>query len=168
MTCGGKKMSKHMTSKAIMVVMILAIVGFGTYAFAGGGMDYSRSGSGHHDRGWHHGGWGGQGNGYMMGNLSDDEIEQIERERESFFKATENLRQDIYRMDLELRSEFAKENPDTKKAGKIQKEISDLEAKVDQKRIEHMIKMKELNPNMGKGYGPGQGRGYGRGGNCWR
>ena len=162
-------MSKHVTSKAIMVVMILSIVGFGTYAFAGWGMGYSRSGSGHHGPGWHHGGWGGQGNGYMMGNLSNDEIEQLERERESFFKATENLRQDIYRMDLELRSELAKENPDTKKAGKIQKEISDLEAKVDQKRIEHMIKMKELNPNMGKGYGPGQGRGYSRGGGgCWR
>lgn len=159
-------MSKHMTSKAIMVVMILAIVGFGTYAFAGRGMDYSRSGSEHQGRGWHQGGWGGHG--YMMGNLSEDEIEKIEKERESFFKATENLRQDIYRKDLELRSELAKENPETKKAEKIQKEISDLEAKVDQKRIEHMIKMKEINPNMGKGYGRGKGRGYGRGGNCWR
>lgn len=166
MTHGGKKMSKNMTSKAIMVVMILAIVGFGTYAFAGWGMGYSRSGSGHHGPGWHQGGWGGHG--YMMGDLNDDEIEQLEKERESFFKATENLRQDIYRMDLELRSELAKDNPDTKKAGKIQKEISDLEAKVDQKRIEHMIKMKELNPNMDKGYGPGQGRKYSRGGNCWR
>jgi zinc resistance-associated protein len=166
MTHGGKKMSKNMTSKAIMVVMILAIVGFGTYAFAGWGMGYSRSGSGHQGPGWHQGGWGGHG--YMMGDLNDDEIEQLEKERESFFKATENLRQDIYRMDLELRSELAKDNPDTKKAGKIQKEISDLEAKVDQKRIEHMIKMKELNPNMDKGYGPGQGRKYSRGGNCWR
>lgn len=166
MTHGGKKMSKHMTSKAIMVVMILAIVGFGTYAFAGWGMDYSRSGSGHQGRGLHQGGWGGHG--YMMGNLSDDEIEQIEKERESFFKATENLRQDIYRKDLELRGELAKENPDIKKAEKMQKEMSDLEAKIDQKRIEHMIKMKKINSNMGKGYGPGQGRGYGRGGYCWR
>ena len=103
----------------------------------------------------------------MMGDLSDDEIAAMEKERNSFIEATENLRQDIYRNDLELRSELAKENPDIKKAGKIQKEISDLEAKIEQKRIEHMIKMKKINPNMGKGYGSGRGRGYG-GGPCWR
>ncbi|UCD90923.1 MAG: periplasmic heavy metal sensor [Desulfobacterales bacterium] len=160
-------MSKHMTRKTIVAVTILAIVGFGTYAFAGWGMDYHRSGRGHHGPGWHHGGWGGPGYGYMMGDLSDDEIAAMEKERNSFIEATENLRQDIYRNDLELRSELAKENPDIKKAGKIQKEISDLEAKIEQKRIDHMIKMKKINPNMGKGYGSGRGRGYG-GGPCWR
>ena len=161
-------MTNQLTKKAIMVVTILAVVGFGAYAFADWGMDYGRSGWGHRGPGWHHGGWDGSGYGRMMGNLSDDEIEKLEKERASFFKATEKFRQDIYSKDLELRSELAKENPDTKKAEKLQKEISDLEAKIAQERVDHMIKMKKIRPNADRGYGPRWGRGYGKGGYCWR
>lgn len=164
---GGKEMSKHMTSKTIMVVTILAIVGFGGYAFAGWGMDYDRHGRGHQGPGWHHDGRGGPGHGYMMGNLSDADVAALEKEREAFFKATEGLRKDIYAKTLALRSELAKENPDVKKAQEIQKEISDLEAKIDQEKIDHIIKMSKINPNAGRGYGSKRGRGYG-GGYCWR
>ena len=160
-------MNKQMTSKAVMVVTILAIVGFGTYAFAGWGMGYDRQGWRHHGPGWHHGGGGEHGYGYMRDNLSDDEIAALEKEREAFFNATETLRQDIYAKRLALRSELAKKDPDVKKAQDLQKEISDLEAKIDQERVDHMIKMKKINPNAGRGYGSGRGRGQG-GGYCWR
>lgn len=160
-------MSKQIKSKTIVVVTILAIIGFGTYAFAGWGMDYDRHGWGHHGPGWHHGGGDERGYGYMRDDLSDDEIAALEREREAFFEATENLRQDIYAKRLALKSELAKKDPDVKKAQELQKEISNLEATIDQKRVDHMIKMKKINPHAGRGYGSGRGRGLG-GGYCWR
>ena len=44
-------MSKYMTRKMMMVLSIFAVVGFGTYAFAGWGMDDGRYGRGHHGPG---------------------------------------------------------------------------------------------------------------------
>jgi len=140
-------MTKNMKNTALIVLTVVAVVGFGTYAFADWGM-------GHHRYGW------GQ-------DLSDDDIEMLKKERESFFKTTEDLRQDIYTKELELKSELSKKSPDAEKAVKLQKDLSDLEAKIDQKRIGHMIKMKKINPNAGRGPGPGWGRGSGKG-SCWR
>jgi len=76
---------------------------------------------------------------------------------------------DIFQKRLELRSELAKQTPDVQKAVKLQKELSELKAQFDQKRIDHRIKMKKINPNVGRGFG-GRGRVLGRGfgGPCWR
>ena len=154
--------------KAIMIVSVVALVGFGATAFAGWG-----------GGGWHHRGSGGQGYGpgYMMGDLSDAEIKAIEKERQAFFDDTESLRRDLYAKELEIRSELAKENPDATKAAQFQKEISGLESQLGQKRVDHMLKMRKVNPDAGRGYmmgrgGMGYGQGYGRGmgsgyGPCW-
>jgi Spy/CpxP family protein refolding chaperone len=156
-------MKNNMTRKTLVVLTIVAVVGFGAVAFAGWGMGY-----GHH--GWHHEGWGEPEHGYMMRDLDENDIVKMEKERESFFKATENLRQDLDVKELELRSELAKENPDADKAAKLQKEVSELEAKIDQKRIDHMIVMKKINPNAGRNFMGRGGMGYGPsyGGYCWR
>ena len=153
-----------------MVLTVLAVIGFGAYAFAHGEKGYDRNGWGHHGSGWHHGGWNGPGYDNMMRDLSDDEIEKLEKERETFYRATEDLRQDVYTKELALKSELSKENPDTQKAAKLQKEISGLEAKIDQKRIDHLIKMKKINPNAGRMFTGRGGMGYGpsNGGSCWR
>lgn len=163
-------MKTNITSRVLMVLTVVAVIGFGAYAFASWGMGYDHHGQGHHGSGWHHGGQGGSGHGYMMGDLSDDEIEKMENERKAFFKATENLRQDLYAKELELKTELYKENPDTQKAAKLQKEISNLKAKLDQERIDHLIKMRKINPNAGRrfmGSGP-MGYGPSYGGYCWR
>jgi hypothetical protein len=47
---------------------------------------------------------------------------------------------------------LAKENPDTQKALELQKKISDLDARLDQKHIGYMIKMRKLNPDAGRGF----------------
>lgn len=159
-------MKTSITSKALMIITIVAVIGFGTYAFAGWGMGYDHHGG----SGWHHEGRGGPGYGHMMNDLGDAEIEKMENERNAFFKATENLRQDLYAKELELKTELYKENPDTRKAAKLQKEISNLEAKLDQKRIDHMVKMRKINPDAGRGFmgrGP-MGYGPSSGGYCWR
>jgi hypothetical protein len=135
-------------------------------AFAGWGKGWR------HGPGWQRGGWDSDRPGYGY-NLSDEEIKALEKERQTFFNETESIRQDLYAKDLELRSELAKETPDAKKAARLQTEISKLESKLDQKRVDHMINMRKLNPNAGRGrkfmgggkmgYGPRHGGGY-----CWR
>ena len=128
---------------------------------------------GHHDyiypgEGMHHGWHGGPGYG-NPGGLSDEEIATFDKERKDYFEATEDLRRDIYSKQLELRSELAKENPDTQKAVEVQKKISDLEAKLDQEHIGHMIKMRKLNSDAGRGFMGGYHMGYGYGSSdpCW-
>ncbi len=163
-------MNKRIRTKTLMVLTIVGIVGFGAYAFADWGMGYGPRGWGHQGPGMHNEGWGGQGYGNRMHDLSDEEIEKLEKERESFFNATEDLRQDVYAKRLELRSELAKKDPDTKKAAELQTEISSLEAKIDQKRIDHMIKVRKINPKTGRRFMSRGGMGYGSsaGGDCWR
>jgi len=153
--------------KVLITVAALAIVGFGVNAFAGWGMGSGHMGGGHRGPGWHHG--GGYGPGYQ-GNLSEADIETMEKERQAFFSATDGLRRELYQKELALRSELAKENPDTQKAIDLQKEISKFNSELDQKHLEHMIAMRKINPNAGRGFsrnGP-MGRGSGYGENCWR
>jgi Spy/CpxP family protein refolding chaperone len=142
----------------LAVFAIVAVVALSVSAYAGRGMTGYGPGDGQCMRSM---GGHGRGPGYMMGNLTEDEIKKINEEREAFFKATDDLRQDIYAKEMELNSELAKKNIDADKAAKIQKEISELESKFDQKRLEHMIKMKKLNPHMAKGFGMGMGMGGG-------
>ena len=147
-------------AKAVTVLAMAGIVGFAATSFAGWG----RGGGG--NCGGQGGGWGQRGSaapGYQ-GNLSDEQITRLDKERQVFFEETQNLRENLYQKELELRSELAKEYPDAQKATGLQTQISELTAQLDQKRIDHRIKMKKENPEFfaGRGYGQG-GRGMGRG-----
>lgn len=168
---------RHIT-KIVLAIATIALIAFGINAFAHGGWGM---GGGHHGRGWHHGGGYGYGPGYDD-RMTPEEYRQFEQQREAFLNDTRDLRASLYDKQEQLQNELVKENPDAAKASKLQKEISDLQAQFDQKRIDHMIEMRKLNPNMGRGYG-GYGRGggpmmgyghhgmgYGRGGGgyCWR
>jgi Spy/CpxP family protein refolding chaperone len=168
--------------KIIGVVAIIGIVGFAATSFAGWG----RGGGGNC---WGQGGgWGQRGSaapGYQ-GNLSDQDIDKLNQQRQAFFEDTRELREKLYQKDLELRSEMAKQDPDVSKAVALQKEVSELEGQLDQKRVAQQIKMQKENPGlyagrgagrgyggMGRGYGMGPGSGMGRGfagqgGGCWQ
>ena len=139
-------------------------------------------GGGYHmGEGYHMGGPGygdaqgqyGRG-GRGWGNLSEEDAKKVEKERETFFKDTEDLRRSIYQARLEMSAEMAKKDPDTKKLADLQKNLSSLESDFDQKRLGHRLEMKKLLPDnyqAGAGAGMGRGRGYGRGpgngGGCW-
>jgi hypothetical protein len=164
---------RNITSKLLVVLTVFAVVGFGVYAFADGGMGYGqhRGGWDHHGPGWRQGGSGYPGyGGYMRGDLSDEEVQEMDQQRKVFHSANKDLKQNVYQKRLELESEFAKKTPDAKKAAGIQKEISDLQARMDQNRVDHMIEMKKINPDAGRGFrGNGPMRGgssYGR--PCWQ
>ena len=145
---------RNVTSKLLVVLTVFAVVGFGMYAFADGGMGYGqhRGGWDHHGSGWRQGGAGCPGYGYLRDDLSDEEIQKIDQQRKAFHKANQDLKQNIYQKKLELESEIAKKTPAAEKAAGIQKEISDLQAQFDQNRIDHIIEMKKINPYAGRGF----------------
>jgi len=146
---------RNVASKLLVVLTVFAVVGFGVYAFADGGMGYGqhRGGWDHQGPGWRHGGSGCPGyKGHMKGDLSDEENQKMDQQRNAFHKATKDLKQNIYQKQLELESEFAKETTDAKKAAGIQKEISDLQAQIDQERVNHIIEMKKIDPDVGRGF----------------
>jgi len=157
-------------NKAIMVLSVIAILAFGAYAFADWGMGYGHHGWGHYGQGMHHRGWEDPGYGHVRGDLSEDQIRKLDKERNAFYEATEDLRQEIYGKELELRTELSRTNPDAEKAASLQKEISKLEDRFNQKQVDHMIAVKKINPNAGRGLmerGPMEyGSSYG--GSCWR
>ena len=132
-------------------------------AFAHSGMGW-----GHHGYGWHH-----QDRYYpdKTGRMSQEEYEKIEQKREAFFRETQDIRNDLYDKSRELENELAKAEPNVTEASRLQKEISELQSQFDQKRIEHMVEMRKLNPNAGRGYMYGNrmmgGKSY-RGGYCWQ
>ena len=147
-----------MNKKLIIGLTIAAAIGIGTYAFGHMGGGYGNYGRMHGGPGMHQGYYGmHQGNYGELRNdyradLKDEDIKALEEERAAFLKVTDSIKQNLYSKELELRSELYKENPDVSKAGTLQKKISELESELDQKRIGHMIKIRKLNPNAGRGF----------------
>lgn len=178
-------MKKNDIRKMLIGVAIVAMLGFGSHAFAGWGMGYGNQGMGygqHNMMGYGGGGpgygagggmhGGGYGFGGYQSDLSEDAVKQLETQRRIFFKETGELRAGVYQKGLELRSELAKKEPDAEKAYELQNEISDLRAQLGRKRIDQHIKMRKLNPDgfggRGFNHGPMAG-GFGSrgGGGCW-
>jgi Spy/CpxP family protein refolding chaperone len=164
----------------ILTIAVFAVAGIGVSAFARGGMGWG-GGWDHYGRGMHYqdgyGYDGHMGMHYRDGcdydnenQLSRDEYRQLEQQREAFFKETQDIRSKLIEKEQELQNELAKDNPDAAKASNIQKEISELQSQFDQKRIDHMVEMRKLAPNLGRGFmGGGTMMGYGPsgGGHCW-
>jgi len=164
-------MYNNFTRKIIAILAVAAFVGFGSYAFADRGGGYGDRGYGHGygmDYGRHGSGMGYGHRGYRddEGDLTRDEIRQLDEAHAAFYKDTEELRYKLDDKEVDLYRELAGENPDKQKAAQLQKEISELRSKLDQKRLNHQIETRKIAPNAGRGWM----RGYGsRGGeNCRR
>ena len=145
----------------VIAAASIAVIGIAINAFAHGGW-------GHHGPGWHH--RGDYGPGYDD-QMSKEQYQQFEQKREAFFKDTQYLRANLYEKEGELQNELAKDEPDAAKASGLQKEISEIQAQLDQKRIDHMVEMRKLAPNTGRGFGRGgpmMGYGPRGGGYCWQ
>lgn len=127
-----------MKTKMVVVVSMFVIAGFSVNVFAGMGR-----------------GMGMMGGNYGMemskqgvrNNLSEDQIKQANEERKRFFNSTEDIKQQVYEKELELKYVLAKKSPDAQYAMDLQKQLSMLETQFNQKRIEHIIKMKKIDPN---------------------
>jgi len=144
---------------------ILLMAGFLTIVMAGGtsadmGRGQGYRGQMHHGSDWHHGGYGAPGWG-ASANLSEEDITKLDEERKAFFADTKDLRREVYQKRLELASEMAKQNPDPARAANIQKEISAAKAQLAQKHLDHIFRVRKINPDLGMGFGGGDHMGFG-------
>jgi len=89
-----------------------------------------------------------------------------------FYDETAQLRDEIWAKSEELNIVLSSPSPDAEKAKALQKEISDLRAKLAQSRINLRLEQRKITPKgyYGRRYGRGSRghhmRGYGPGG-CW-
>ena len=141
-------MKKHLFSRMVVVGAVVVLMGFGVNAYAGMGK-----------------GAGNPGMGAASANLTDDQIKQMETERNAFQTATQGIHQQLKEKRQALQAELAKQTPDSATCAALQKEVSDLQSQFDQKRLTHILEMKKIDPNFteGRGMGPGMGHGMGSG-----
>ncbi len=135
-------MKPNYLNKLVIVLTVVTILGFVTNAFA-------RRGAGYCSEGYANQGYGQKKicrDNFCMNNMSEEQIKAMDEQRKAFFDATEDLRQGVYEKEAELMSVLARKEPDAKKAKAIRKEISDFESQIHQKRLDHIIKMKKINP----------------------
>lgn len=139
-------------------------------------------GRGHHMMGdWDRGpGYSGQyDRGY--GNLTEEQASKLDQLDRKFYSETADLGDKIWSKSAELDTLLSSADPDLEKARALQKEINDLRAKMDEKRLNYELEARKVNPDTqsGRGYGrhmwgQGPGMGYGRHmggygpGACWR
>ena len=191
-------MKKLTTIFGITLLSALLIVPLAVWAHgwgAGGGHMMGNWGGG---PGYMIGNWG-RGPGYMMGNwdrgpgnynqydrdyntLNSKQQEQLADLNRKFYDETRTLRDKLWSKSAELNALLSETNPDSGKISKLQKEISNLQAKLDEKAINNEIEARKIAPDNrfgggygyghmmgGYGYGPmmgGYGTGYGPGA-CW-
>lgn len=169
-------MKKNTIRTALIGIMTIATIAGGTTAFAGrGNWNENRADDGRMYNCPY---------GNPVANLTDEQRTQLDNERKAFFDATKVMRQDLNAKQLELRAELAKQNPDAARAAALQKEVSELNASLDQKHLEHVFAVRKIHPDAGRGFfghnremGHGGGMGHGRGmgmgmgqgpGYCWQ
>jgi len=162
-----KTNSKRATIAGLVAVAVIAL---GTNVFAGRGMGQRYDGAGYGPQQSRYG-WACD---RMAAGLTPQQQEQMDAQRQSFLEATQNERQEIFAKRHELKAEIAKSEPDPLKAATLQKELSELRGNLDQQRLEHIMAMRRIHPEagrgffrenqgMGRGMGHGQGMGYGPG-----
>jgi|AMWB02.1.fsa_nt_gi Spy/CpxP family protein refolding chaperone len=154
--------------KKSLLISSFLIVGLASLAFARGGGSWDcpygndgprmGHGMGKGMMGGGHGNWA-DGRG---ANLTDEQKAKLDAAREKFFTETEPLRIQMRDKHFALQDEMNKKEPDSAKVAQLQKELSQIEAEFDQKRVQHQLEMRQLLPEGVRcpGYGPGSGRGH--------
>jgi zinc resistance-associated protein len=160
--------------KILAIVGILALAAVVAVPVMAQGPGWGR---GRHMQGY----WGGgPGYGWNYGtgnsNLTDEQRTQLDNLYNKFYEDTANTRSQLWAKRAELNALLSSPNPDSEKAKALQKEISDLRAKMAQDRLALDLEVQKINPDAryggpmggygygapGGGYGPGMmGYGYG-------
>jgi Spy/CpxP family protein refolding chaperone len=89
----------------------------------------------------------------LFGNLTDEQREKIAEVRKSFIDKTTDLRNDLRTKHTELINILSTAEPNEEKAKKVQKEISNIRAELDQKRLELMLEILKIDPDARYGQG---------------
>jgi zinc resistance-associated protein len=113
---------------------------------------------------WGRGGnYGGPGSCWSesgeYGNLTESQRAELEKLEQNFFNDTAKLRDEIRNKSAELNTMLNSPDPDAKKAQALQKEISNLKAKMGEQRVNFELEARKIAPNAR--FSRGQARGYG-------
>jgi zinc resistance-associated protein len=114
--------------------------------------------------------WGG-GPGYVVSyeNLGPEQSDRLDALNRRFYDETADLRSQPWSKSDELDSILNSAHPDAEKAKILQKEISELRAKLDEKRLTYeleackIVRQEQQGEAYARGYGSGFGMGYGPG-----
>ena len=119
------------------------------------------------------GNWGGEpgyGSQYNKeyGDLTQEQLNKLDKLDQDFYNETVELRNEIRMKSVELNTLLNNPIPDPIKAKALQNEISSLQAKLDEKRIDYELAVHKTLPEnrLSRGYGNWHRRhmgGYGRG-----
>jgi len=116
-------------------------------------------------------GWGHE-RGY--GDITKEQRSQLEQLDRKFHDETADLRNEIWKKSAELNTLLNSSNPDLEKVKALQRELSDLRAKMDEKYLTYELEARKVIPERRSGgrYGMGYGHhmgGYGphMGYGCW-
>jgi hypothetical protein len=112
-------------------------------------------------------GWGGgpgpgmgYGRGfYRQGATGNTNIENLKK----FQKETLGLRDELITKRTELSNEYNKETPDTARIGELQKQIVDLQTKIQKTAEKNGLSAWGQGRGYGRAYGMGPGMMYGNG-----
>jgi Spy/CpxP family protein refolding chaperone len=140
------------------------MMGYGGYYGGGPMMGYGGYGGGPGSC-WGNGrGYGNPGNSNpSYGNLTDEQEKKLDDLNRTFFDETASLRSEIWQKSNALQDMLDSPTPDVEKSKALQKEISDLKAKMAEKRLSYDLEVRKIAPNGPETpYGRGYGRGYGR------
>jgi len=111
-------------------------------------------------------GYGHQGYGYAdpYSNLTSEQREKLQAQQQKFSEDTAELRRELSQKRLELRGLWIDPKADPKKIRAKQKELFELQRRLQEKALEHKLAIRELLPEEQIGQGPwgsGYGMGYG-------
>lgn len=112
-------------------------------------------------------GYGQQGAYGGWDKLTDEQRDQVSKLQQKFYDDTAQLRSQIVAKRSELNILMSTSNPDVQKARALQKDLSDLQAKMAQERLNFQLEIGKIDPDarLGLGYGRGMwGPGRGMGG----
>jgi len=138
---------------------ILLVVAIATPAFARGRGEATP-----------HGGMGGPEHPMFSGaqsrpvkgafdKLTEEQRSQLDKLGQKFFDETAQLRAEIISKQAELKILLGTSNPDLEKAKALQKEISELGAKMAQEKLNFLFEARKISPDLplGRGFGMGYG-----------
>ena len=113
------------------------------------------------------------------GNLTSAQETKLEALDRKFYDETRELNDKIWTRSRDLDNVLNSSNPDLEEAKALQKEISDLRSKLDEKTVTYELEARKIAPEQqlgshgyGRGYGYHRGAyghmmGYRPGGYCW-
>lgn len=114
------------------------------------------------------GAWMGRGPGYCWNDegsasLTPEQRSALNSLQEKFYNETSALRNELWTKRGELWRLLDDPNSEPEKVKAVQKEVSQLRAKLQEQRVEYQLQARKIAPNVEIGPGYGRGYGYGRG-----